>query len=118
MLKKLFFIGTFFMSVAAYAITDGEFSCAAEIESYVKAEFAIEMLGEEKQQIASVMIVSSEYQAASGEMDIEVYALYDEEGYLARRIFIGSAAELDAEYKVKSCSHFYTKASYIDPLAE
>lgn len=105
------------MSVQFSAFAE-ESICAAEIEAHVKAEFAKEVLGEETLNIVSVNIISSVYEAAFDEMDIEVYALYDEDGYVARRIFLGSAVVLDAQYKVKSCSNFYTKASYIDPLAE
>ena len=117
MITKLLSI-TAFIGFSAMAHADQTSLCAAEIGAYVQSEFPSETMGGEEFRIASVLIVKSIYQDAFGDMDIEAYALFDEYGYIARRIFIGAIPQFDADFNIVGCSGFYTKASYPDPLAE
>ncbi|MGE0526917.1 MAG: hypothetical protein AB7G93_12125 [Bdellovibrionales bacterium] len=95
------------------------FDCEAEIIQFVSENFKQETdLTGAVSPLHHVLIQKSDYRAAFGDMDIEAYAAFDEEGYLARRIFIGSAAILNRNSRVISCPDMYVKASYQDPLAE
>jgi hypothetical protein len=96
--------------------------CEKDIRAFVAEKFPYDGTTGERQALVSVRIDKVQFIDATGLVDIEVHALYDEDGFSATRIFIdadGIWQDRPGEMSVPAaCKNFVVKASYPDPLAE
>jgi hypothetical protein len=94
--------------------------CEKDIQSFVKAKFPKSK--ESGQRLASVQVDLVQFIDATGEVEIEAHALFDEDGYEAYRIFIAAEGiweNFDRAPSVpSSCKNFKVKAYFPHPLAE
>ena len=92
--------------------------CADKIVNFTAQKFPHENFEGKLYPIQWVIIHKSTYRPASVDVDIEVHSLYDNPGYIARRIFIGADAVVNDDGDAVDCTNFVVKASYFDPIAE
>lgn len=94
--------------------------CEKDIQAFVKAKFPKDK--ETGDRLVSVQVDLVQFIDATGEVEIEAHALFDEDGYNAYRIFIGADGVWKnydrAPSEPTSCKNFKVKAYFPHPLAE
>lgn len=91
------------------------FFCKNEIEAFVKASFPKD--DESGAPFHSIRIEESYANDAAGELHADLHVLFDEDGFAAKRVFLGGELIYQDSTAV-GCKNLLVKASFTDPLAE